>query len=93
MGRSVERIARRLVAQQGDGVEPGADALEEQWSAGPYAWKDDSIQFPRLLSEIAATQDLDMEALAESMDLEVADVNELFDRADRLWELAKGRAR
>jgi len=90
-GNNTERIAR-LLAAQGDG-DGGTDAIEEQWSAPPYAWKDDSIQFPRLLSEIAATQDLDMEALAESMDLEVADVNELFDRADRLWELAKGRAR
>ena len=89
MGGNTERIARRLTAQDDD----GAHALEEQWSAPAYAWRDDSIQLPRLLSEIAATQDLDMDALAESMDLEVAEVGELFDRADRLWELAKARAR
>lgn len=53
-------------------------------------WEDDSIQFPRLLCEIMATQDkLDIPALAESMDLSVEDVNELFDRAHTTWERAK----
>jgi hypothetical protein len=53
-------------------------------------WFDNGIQFPRLIAEINATQDsLDIEALAESMDLEVSDVNELFDRANRAWEIAK----
>ena len=37
-----------------------------------------------------ATQDgLDLEILAESMDLEIADVNELFDRAHNQWEHIK----
>ena len=52
-------------------------------------WKNNAIQFPRLLAEIMATQELNMEALAESMDLSVEEVDELFDRADQEWEVAK----
>lgn len=52
-------------------------------------WNDNAIQFPRLLAEISATQELDMEALADSMDLSVAEVKELFDRADAAWEVIK----
>jgi hypothetical protein len=56
----------------------------------PDPWEDNEVQFSRLLAEISATQDkLDLEALAESMDLEVAQVNELFDRAQVRWEEAK----
>ena len=50
-------------------------------------WKNNGIQFPRLLAEIVATQDnLDIPALATSMDLTVEEVNELFDRAQLAWE-------
>lgn len=74
----------RLLAQD--------DHLDEQWSQSAYTWMDDSVQFPRLIAEINATQDhLDIESLADSMDLETGDVHELFNRADRAWELAKRR--
>lgn len=54
-------------------------------------WDDNLVQFARLLCEINATQDsLDLEVLAESMDLNIADVIELFDRADDVFERAKG---
>lgn len=54
------------------------------------AWNNDAIQFPRLLCEIIATQDnLDIQALAESMDLTVDQVDELFDRANTAWESIK----
>ncbi|WP_196493113.1 hypothetical protein [Burkholderia territorii] len=53
-------------------------------------WERDEIQFPRLLAEIISTQEnLDIAALAESMDLSIDDVNSLFDRADRAWEAIK----
>lgn len=53
-------------------------------------WERDDVQFSRLLAEISATQDsLDIPALAESMDLSVEEVNELFDRADAAWERQK----
>lgn len=55
-------------------------------------WYNDSLQFPRLIVEIRATQDLDFQALCESMDLEEDDLDELFDRADRAWEGAKAQA-
>jgi hypothetical protein len=45
-------------------------------------WDDNSIQFPRLLAEIMATQDdLDIAALAEVLDL--------FERAQNEWERIK----
>ena len=53
------------------------------------AWDDNSIQFPRLLAEIYATQDLKMAALCESMDLEVGDIVEIFERALIDWERIK----
>jgi hypothetical protein len=71
------------------------DAVESLLSRAELAeddapWEDNGVQFSRLLAEISATQDtLDLEALAESMDLEVAQVNELFDRAQVRWEEAK----
>jgi hypothetical protein len=53
-------------------------------------WNDNLLQFARLLSEITATQDnLDYDALCESMDLELVDVAELFERAQDVWEAAK----
>lgn len=52
-------------------------------------WFDNSIQFPRLLVEIMATQDLNWQALCESMDLELEDLDALFERADIEWEAIK----
>lgn len=53
-------------------------------------WENNAIQFPRLLAEIMATQDkFDVHALAESMDVTVDEINELFDRANDAWEAAK----
>ena len=52
-------------------------------------WENNAIQFPRLLCEIMATQQLDCSALAESMDLEVDAIKELFERANEAWESAK----
>ena len=53
-------------------------------------WEDDSIQFPRLLAEIAATQDsLDEGALCDSMNIDHDELNELFNRAQSSWENIK----
>lgn len=53
-------------------------------------WERDDLQFPRLLAEIMATCDqLDIEALARSMDLSVERVEELFERAQVAWERIK----
>ncbi len=53
-------------------------------------WKDNAIQFPRLITEILATQNrLDMMAIAESMDLEISQINELFLRAQGIWDEIK----
>lgn len=53
-------------------------------------WDDDLIQFARLICEINATQELDMETLCESMDLDLITLGDVFDRADDVWEIAKG---
>lgn len=50
-------------------------------------WKLDHIQFPRLLAEIAATQDsIDWGALCEAMDLPIERIDEIFDRATAVHE-------
>lgn len=57
-------------------------------------WERNEIQFPRLLAEIYATQDLgklDIPALCESMDLGPADIAEIFERAEVEWERIKAR--
>jgi hypothetical protein len=57
-------------------------------------WESNAIQFPRLLAEIMATQEnLDIPALAESMDLTIDEVGELFDRAHEAWEVTKAGSR
>lgn len=60
----------------------------------PDLWKDDRIQFARLLSELVAGLDAHtlkrlIRDAATSMDLLVDEVNELFDRAEHVWECAK----
>lgn len=52
-------------------------------------WFSNAIQFPRLIEEIAATQAINFDALAESMDLEKEDVYALFERARVEWEHIK----
>lgn len=54
-------------------------------------WDRDDYQFPRLLAEISAVglTNEQFEGLAASMDLPIANVNELFDRADVAWERVK----
>jgi hypothetical protein len=54
-------------------------------------WYNNEIQFARLLCElVAANESLAIEEVARSMDLEVAEVNELFERAHQVFEQAKG---
>lgn len=75
-----------------------ADAIEadEHADTKPKIWDNDLIQFARLLAEINANvafPSTDLKALCESMDLPVDRVNELFDRADKVWEESKKRLR
>ena len=54
-------------------------------------WKDNTIQFPRLLAEIQAiglTPEQDA-ALCDAMDLDENDIAELFDRAQIAWQKIK----
>ena len=55
-------------------------------------WEDNLVQFARLLDELAAVgapTEGQMEELQDSMDLGRGEINELFDRAMRVWESAK----
>ena len=52
-------------------------------------WGDDGIQLARLICELVANNDLELQSVAESMDLEMERVLELFERAHILWEDAK----
>lgn len=53
------------------------------------AWNNDLVQFARLLCEIAATQNVDLDLLEESMDLPFKEVDDLFERAHDVWEAVK----
>jgi len=54
-------------------------------------WNNNEVQFARLLCElVAANESLAIEDVARSMDLEVEDVDELFERAHKVFEEAKG---
>lgn len=70
------------------------DLFERAIPTGVYnepsePWLQNSIQFPRLICELLATQDLDRAALRDSMDLNTEEVSELFERAHKAWERAK----
>lgn len=56
------------------------------------AWKNDEIQFARLIAELEAagafTQEV-MEFLEESTDLTYEQISELVDRAQASWERTK----
>jgi hypothetical protein len=54
-------------------------------------WERDDIQFPRLLAEIVATQDIDYTAISDSMDLSEDEINEIFERAHKAFEASKER--
>ena len=61
-------------------------------------WENNEIQFARLLCELVANWDdtsakQTIKAVADSMDLTVDQVNELFDRANDVWEKAKREPR
>lgn len=53
-------------------------------------WENNSIQFPRLIAEMEATgffeQSENLDALLESMDLEMDDLAELIERASTIWD-------
>jgi len=55
-------------------------------------WKDNSIQFPRLIAELEAagafTNQVTQE-LCENMDLTVDEISEIVDRAQDEWEAIK----
>lgn len=59
----------------------------------PDLWKDDKIQFARLISEITAAMDEKVKPLikdlATGMDLSHDEVLELFDRAEEVWKDAR----
>ena len=53
-------------------------------------WENNEIQFARLLCElVASNESLNLKETAESMDLEIEDLNELLERAHNVFEKAK----
>lgn len=53
-------------------------------------WERNDLQFPRLLAEITATQELNIDALCASMNLSKAEIHVLLGRAQEAWEKIKG---
>jgi hypothetical protein len=77
-----------------DFIEVVIQLIEYEHNPNKDRWKDNKVQFARLLCELVAThENIDVKALAESMDLRAVDVDELFDRAQHVWETAKEQAR
>lgn len=74
-------------------TESMADALIASLSKPGDRWEDDGIQFPRLIAEMEAagffTDANLMAALCSSMDLEVDDVMDLIERAQKAWDARK----
>ena len=61
----------------------------EKYVEDENLWNNDSVQFMRLLSEIRASGEFRLRGLsivAKSMDLEIEQVNELFERAELSWQ-------
>lgn len=56
-------------------------------------WDNNSIQFPRLLSEIYANCEIDFDVLCDSMDLTPDEILEIFQRADNERQAIKERTR
>jgi hypothetical protein len=56
-------------------------------------WANDRIQYPRLLAELYAMSGIDVliRQVCTSMDLTPAQVEELFERAQRQWDQIKDR--
>lgn len=57
-------------------------------------WKNDSIQFPRLIAEMEAagffTQQHELlSLLCQSMDLDLHQIHEIVDRAQQQWDAIK----
>lgn len=96
MIQNLRRMCERAI---GEGMLTGTtDAEVDEYSmdvedAPSEPWDRNDIQFPRLIAEINATQDgLNFEALADSMDLSIEEVQSIFERADQAWESIKGNA-
>lgn len=89
------------VPEDADDTDTLIDALDRQFpsaqrpavEADPDAnWRNDAIQFPRLLAELMAVlRPDDYGEVAAAMDLSTAQVHELFDRAQTTWDHIKGR--
>ena len=52
-------------------------------------WDINEIQFARLIDEIISTHKLDLASLADEMDIELSDIDQLLDRANKVWEKSK----
>lgn len=55
------------------------------------AWRNDQLQFTRLLAELngVGLTEMQYSELADSMNLDVEDIDELLARADAAWERIK----
>jgi hypothetical protein len=86
-----EASKANVIAAQAERDAAMARALKaENQKETTEAWDDNTIQFARLLCELVANNaTLNLEDVAEGMDLELAQVLSLFDRAVDVWESAK----
>jgi hypothetical protein len=69
-----------------EAVSPPADSVTNP------VWDDDNIQFPRLIAELEAVLTPEQyREVAESMDLDMPELMELFERARKKWDAIKAK--
>jgi hypothetical protein len=90
-------LARKLQSIVDNGRQQRQKIRESESSAKPKTsrqdkWNDDSLQFARLVAEFSTASDHDnvsLQEVAESMDLELPEIFELFARAETAFEETK----
>jgi len=90
-------LARKLQSIVDNGRQQRQKIRESESSAKPQTsrqdkWNDDSLQFARLVAEFSMASDHDnvsLQEVAESMDLELPEIFELFARAETAFEEIK----
>jgi hypothetical protein len=78
-----------FITRKGTRFHNSGSWLNEQARYFEDRWLEDELQFSRLLSEICATQAPFPNELCEAMDMDPAQVKELFERARKRWEAFK----
>ena len=79
-----------LMFDDGDSWKDQVTTFINELDYDPDDWENNNVQFPRLISAIIETHELDLEVIAGVLDIPVDSVSELFLRAQEVWEHISG---